>query len=532
MKFTTCKKTLAMIVIATILLSILACLPVSAAATPQIERDGLVAWYDGSNNSNGEQDFNTTTWRDLSGNRNHLQVRLNETNYWTDNAFHIDSASYYFPDAIKDVVNSKTYTIEFVAGELQFGATNWITLMCSDNDELSIFVRVPNGSDTDTNFEYKYNDLNEDRPKIDNGAEVINNATVTITFDLTDPEFGECIVYINGEALGYGEPKHTNIADTVSFGHEDSRRVWSGDIHGFRFYDRALSAWEVQSNAEADQEKYRSGNHYAPEQEYDDSDEDIAQGLTGDFKNNIIPITEELDIVPTEGYYGGASIVRDNVYNKEEWNGVRVARTEALELDSGGIELNPSFYVNYQKYCRRAGLTAMSAETVKYVVTKVKAEGTVEDMLLRVCSGQNSSYFESAKAESYYYFEETTDIQYMLFDVSGLYFGNINNLHFELLGMEPDAVVYMEEVALFTDEEAAFNYAGMEAPSKQTVKETAEPTEEMTEEATEADTKASETTPKTPATETPKSGCGSVIGFSSFAIILSAAAAFVAYKKD
>ena len=52
-------------VVATMLIGCLACLgfTASAAAEPEIVQDGLVAWYDGSNNSNGYQDSETTTWR-------------------------------------------------------------------------------------------------------------------------------------------------------------------------------------------------------------------------------------------------------------------------------------------------------------------------------------------------------------------------------------------------------------------------------------------------------------------------------------
>ena len=239
----TTKRALSLTVIVAVILSCFACfsLTASAAKAPEIVKDGLVAWYDGSNNNNGEQDYEATIWRDLSGNRNHLPVRVNETNYWKDNAYHIESSSYYFPEAIVDTVNSEQYTIEFVAGQLNFTATNWITLMCSDNDEFSLFIRVPNGSDTDTNFEYKYNDRNSDRPKIDHGTEVINNVTVTVTFDLTDPEEGTCIIYVDGAAMAQAVPQHTNIADTLTFGHESLQRCWGGDIYGFRFYDRALT---------------------------------------------------------------------------------------------------------------------------------------------------------------------------------------------------------------------------------------------------------------------------------------------------
>ncbi len=521
------KKMLTVIMAVAMLLSISTCLsiPAAAASAPEIVKDGLVAWYDGANNSNGEQDHDATVWKDLTGNGNHLQMRVNETNYWTDNAYHIDASSYYFPDAVKDVINGETYTIEFVAGELTFAATNWITLMCSDNDELSIFVRVPNGTDTETNFEYKYNDKNSDRPKIDNGAETINNATVAITFDLSDPLYGECIVYVNGVAMGMGVPQHTNIADTVSFGHENPQRAWSGDIHGFRFYNRALTPEEVMANSDADQRKYREGNYYPPTEEYDGSGEDIMGGLTGDFKNTVIPMMEELDLIPTEGYYGTASIIDPQMYNKEEWANVRFIRTKDLDLDNGNPR-KPGFYINYQKYCRRTGLENLSADDVQYIVAKVRAEGTVGDMTLHVCSGGYNSFFEVAATESYFFgFEDTTETQYMLYELNGAYTGNINNLYFEFQEMETDAVVYVEEVCLFTDAEAAFAYAGIEEETKAPVTQAPE-----TEPETEApETEAPET--QAPETEVPaESGCGSVIGFSAVAI-LAAGAAFVALKK-
>lgn len=55
--------------------------PVSAASKTDIVRDGLAVWYDVSNNSNGPQDYETTVWKDLTGNGNHMTVKLNETNY-------------------------------------------------------------------------------------------------------------------------------------------------------------------------------------------------------------------------------------------------------------------------------------------------------------------------------------------------------------------------------------------------------------------------------------------------------------------
>lgn len=157
----------------------------------------------------------------------------------------------YFPDAVVDVINGEAYTVEMVLGEVDFTASHWITLMCSDNDEFSLFVRQENDV-----LEYKYNDDNRDRPEVADGGSLIKNSTLTITFDLTDPDAPLCTVYVNGVAPDTGVPTVTNIADTLMWGHDSPGRAWGGDVYGFRFYDRALSAEEVAKNASAD-DRYR-----------------------------------------------------------------------------------------------------------------------------------------------------------------------------------------------------------------------------------------------------------------------------------
>ncbi|MBR4896494.1 MAG: hypothetical protein IKZ41_08695, partial [Clostridia bacterium] len=69
--------------------------PGAGAATssdaPDYVTDGLAAWYDGANNAAGSQDKGATVWKDASGHGLDFEVELNDTNYWTDKAFHIDS---------------------------------------------------------------------------------------------------------------------------------------------------------------------------------------------------------------------------------------------------------------------------------------------------------------------------------------------------------------------------------------------------------------------------------------------------------
>ncbi len=526
---------LSMVVVVAMLLGSLACLSLStsAAAAPEYVKDGLVAWYDGSNNSNGEQDYESTIWRDLSGNKNHLQVRVDETNYWKDNAFHLDSASYYFPEALVDVVNSEAYTIEFSAGDLDLKATDWITLMCSDNDEFSLFIRVPKDDERD-NLEYKYNDKNQDRPKVEDGAAALESdgigSTIAITFDMNAEGGPVCIIYINGTEAGRGVPEYTNIADTLTIGHDNPQRAWAADMYSIRFYNRALTPAEIQDNAEADDEKYRFGINYPPTVEYDDSGEVFEDAVTGDFVNNIIPLTEELDLVAADGFYGTLSINDEQLFG--DWTGIRVTPSEVPDQDSG-YDVSPTIQINYSKFCRRAGLPLMTGEEAQYVVVKMKVEsGKVGDMNLLPAAGDTHSWFEAGQdsVTTDKGVDSSGEIEYLLFDMADSWSGSINLICLQFLEMEPNAVAYVEEVRLFATMEEAYAYAGAEMPT--TEAETEEPVEDKTEASTTdaPTTDAPEATTEAP--EQSEGGCKSVVAASVVAVVAAAAACVALKKKD
>lgn len=250
------KKIISLLLVAAVLAG---CFSLITSAEDAIIKDGLVAYYDGANNSNGKQDQNATVWRDLSGNGYHFEVETDGDTKWTENAFHSNCKRIYFNEGVIPVVNAKQYTIEMAFGEMEFYGTDWLTLAASDNDEFSMFIRVQDGLDQ---LEYKYNDNNRDRPMHDNGKDLVNNSTLAVTFDIEEPI---CKIYIDGELVCSGVPIECNIADTLFFGHENAKRSWQGDIYAFRFYNRVLSVDEIKHNSQVDNDKYRSGKPYTPE---------------------------------------------------------------------------------------------------------------------------------------------------------------------------------------------------------------------------------------------------------------------------
>jgi hypothetical protein len=217
-----------------------------------IVTDGLQVYYDGANNTGEGQVKDSAVWRDVSGNGYDFSVSLDGNNHWTDKSYYIDSTPNYFPDKVKDIANGEQYTIELALGEIEQPGTNWVSLIISDNDEFSLFVRVEND-----NLEYKYNDNNRDRPVAEDGAELVNNSTVAVTFDIVDQD---CFLYVDGELLYEAVPTEVNHANYMHLGSEDAKRNWLGDVYAIRFYDRELTAEEIAQNAAADNERYRSGN--------------------------------------------------------------------------------------------------------------------------------------------------------------------------------------------------------------------------------------------------------------------------------
>ncbi len=217
--------------------------PAAPAAAGDIVTSGLFANFEGSyGKANGEPDV----WKD-SVKGYELEAALDDNNYWTDNAFHVDSAYNYFPDEILDLVNGEKFTVEIALGELELPGTSYISFIISDNDNFSLFNRV------DGDF-IEFKAAGNARPKVEGGADYANNSTLTVTFDLDS----DVVLYVDGVEIGRQMTTETINADTLFLGHYDAARNWIGDVYGIRFYDRALTAEEVAQNAAYDAQ-FRGG---------------------------------------------------------------------------------------------------------------------------------------------------------------------------------------------------------------------------------------------------------------------------------
>ncbi len=546
------KRLIALAMIAAMILGCMSALivPTLAVAPPEIVEDGLIAWYDGINNSNGEHTTTAKIWRDLSGNRRHMKVTLGEDNYWQDNAFHIKDSYMFFNEELIPYINGDEFTIEIALGEYEPSPTmndRWV-LFYSNNTELFFGYRNDKGNPADKGYEFKYNDDNKDRPYVVTGEDpyFIKNQTIAITFNFNEKI---CNVYFNGELVETGVPEYKLNADQIYISGNDTNRSFEGDIHGLRFYDRALEADEIAENAASDEKKYRSGNKYDIEEMYDDSDEDLTalQGKT--YYNNVVPVDRDSNVIDTENWYGN-EMLTDYMYpydaDVEAGNGWTGARIQYEDDGTGAAE--PNFTINYRAFCALNGLTPINTGDAGWVVLKLQAENTTGDLRMVALLDDAYSIHDagayttpSEQGE----LQGTGEVEYLIYDIADLASGQVNYLKIYVEEMTEEAVIYLHEVSFFATMEEAYDYAGIVLETEPEETEPEEETHAQDQETEAKDTQAQdqETQAQAQGTEaqgtdaegtdaTTDEGCGSVVGFGAAALLAAAAAAVVLKKKD
>ena len=205
-------------------------------------KEGLVAYYEGTQNNRDGHNPDATTWQDLVGD-NHMTVTVNQTNYFTEDGFHVDSTKHAFPNALSEIVNGEEFTVELQIKDLVSIGTNFNTLMNSDNDHFALFRR--NAVDE---LEFKHTP-DVPRPKASNCLDTLQDALITITRSVED---SCCRLYVNGQLKQEVIAPITLETTNLFFGHSEAGKSFSATYSAIRFYDRALSEGEVRHNAAAE----------------------------------------------------------------------------------------------------------------------------------------------------------------------------------------------------------------------------------------------------------------------------------------
>ncbi|HOA32621.1 MAG TPA: hypothetical protein PKM70_11945, partial [Clostridia bacterium] len=151
-----------------------------SASTKGYVTDGLVGFFDGSNNQGNKHDKQSTTWKDLSGTGNDITVKLDDKCKWNDNGYFNDSTRIYLPQALTDLINSNEFTVEIVLNTFKSKGLHYNPIMNCDNDMFSLFRRIG-----DEVMQFKNN--GNPRPTSETGVALdylSERVTLTITYQV------------------------------------------------------------------------------------------------------------------------------------------------------------------------------------------------------------------------------------------------------------------------------------------------------------------------------------------------------------
>ncbi len=218
-------------------------IPFSVTEVPtSYVRNGLVAWYDGAENTRDGQDTASAVWEDKIGGYD-LAVENTETNAFEATGFHVRSGKFSFPQGIVDTVNGQSFTVEILLSDFVSVGESFNTFLNSANDNFALFRR--NGSDV---IEFKFaGNSGGERPTVSDGLATLQNALVTVTYEVG----GQTRIYINGTEKAAADSPSGMGADTLFIGQEGSK-AFDTVYRSIRFYNRALNAAEVAHNAVVD----------------------------------------------------------------------------------------------------------------------------------------------------------------------------------------------------------------------------------------------------------------------------------------
>ena len=517
---------------------------------PYIE-EGLIAWYDGANNSNGLQNPMADYWKDLTGNVNHIDLRrmvsINAIE-WADNAMMVNPETgliLMIPDNVKEQLKNTAHTIELVLGDITYDATESVTLLSSDNGELSLGFDVE--ADGSLTLAYRHGAKNTQYPLVPNAEGYLSGYTLAITSDAASADGtaeGRVTLYADGVELASAQVGYSVDMDYLYVGRLTDPACWGGELHGLRIYERVLTPEELAANTEADRFNYRQGNRIDPVEQYGPTGPHPVPPLPPGSSSQRLIFAEGSDLIPLLGFYGSVNLL-DYLYpyesDEEKWEGARITRTEENETDYDGNELmNTSFYIPYISYCMSRNLTPLTGKEARYVAVSMVVNGEFDDMTLRMTAYDVDTQSDLDHVAEWLCgsidFDKPGEVQHLVLDTGGVFddYEQLTRLYVEIEGMDPTDVIYLRQIMFFENEADAYEYAGYKPADSDADAETAPDTDNIgcetganieTYGETDGDTQTIAVCP-------PErfGGCKSVVEFG--AAVLVAAAAAVALKPN
>ena len=432
--------------------------------------EGLIAWYDGTNNANGFRDPMTDFWKDLTGNINHLDLRpmvFKNAIYWGDDALMVNPETGLYlaiPYNVKKLLEDKAYTIELVLGEITYDNAESATLLSSSNGEVSFgFDREEDGSLT---LAYRHGFKNTQYPTVPNAEGYFGNRTLAITSDAASPDGtadGLVTLYSDGAPLASERVGYSTALDYLYLGHRDLEHGWGGELHGLRIYDRVLTPDELAANAAADRFNYRQGNDIDPVERYDPELDPEEEHEHTHLSSYILDFHEANDLIPLLAESHVYDNVRDPLYatasDGESWDGARIMR-------AGQDKTDVRFRVDYGAWCDRFKMRRVSGADARYMGLGAAFDGVFDEMQIEVVgydeeSEANYGIVCTLSADDVDW-QSGTD-QFLALDTKGVLdeLETIEYVSVEITGMDYDTRIYLKQLAFLEDADDAERYTGI-----------------------------------------------------------------------
>ena len=206
-------------------------------------KEGLVAYYSGTQSTRDGHDKDSAEWEDLVGGHD-MAITKNADNYFSDTGLRAKGSKHNFPDAIVDTVNGQAFTIEILLGDFVSVGNEFNTFINGSGDEIALFRR--NSVDE---LELKFQINAGVRIKVKDCLNLLQNSLITITYAQNDV----VRLYVNGEQVGETPTINGSLgASDLFIGHNAQNKMFDTTYRSVRFYDRALTAEEVAANAAVD----------------------------------------------------------------------------------------------------------------------------------------------------------------------------------------------------------------------------------------------------------------------------------------
>lgn len=225
--------------------------------------DGMLAYYDGENNTGNGHSDTTIVWKDLSGNGNDGLLRnfQNTSNSgWSSNGLIFDGEDdgLYLSDNFKELFNDDV-TIEMV---INFSGDNSRDVIMGNHPNTDNGVSLERGrNETDIQLRGRvwYNNGIVDQITTQDVYYLNKNMNINCTLNKANNQFSFGANGITKESIKNEIFKQNTDFSHAWIGRDERTGITSltGTIHAVRIYDRVLTEDELKTNYEID--KFRFG---------------------------------------------------------------------------------------------------------------------------------------------------------------------------------------------------------------------------------------------------------------------------------